>query len=1577
VLGGARTFERGLPLSRHSASTTRALCFSPRLLHEVTVTLLDRFRRSPLLATIMTLCMLVPMLPRPAHADASPPSPTPVTSDAIQGPSGAAGAHGGAGSSVAGAHVDGSTGALKASFAIELPAARGAIQPQLALSYSSARDAIGVGGPGWSLSLPAIERHNLSGPPTFADPETGAKIDPAKQDRFTWGGAPLVPICFVDDGDANCRGDSKGNVEQMPKWAIGGWHYYRLEHEDGSLLRFFWSPDHNLWRVQDRNGGTSEYGFPDDETGDTGRSVDRDQITGNVYRWNLVLQWDSQRGLDGAPINKVVYQWGIHGLEIPGAAGINYLTDIYDTPQAPTSGLAQYAHHVHLFYDGPTHPDPEQTVIWRSIHRHALSLIDVTSSTFSGVRRTQVRRYHFAYSADGPSYHLANVTLEGACKPSENNAEAANGILPEPGTPGANKCVTHPPITLTHTPSTMSQNPRFVPIGHPVPTWTGSTGYTAISTSVNSLPTILDVNNDGLPDLVAPPAKPSDKTQSLALNSIADADAWSQTTIAFVNDAYDASPSSMTPLNESYNAGNFIGDGRANVLWFGPHGPAWAATEVPYAVFSPLFAVGQWVWVGGASLKTIPLDMYYHPNLNHDDKSGGVVPFIECWMPQNDILRIGAYSADEQEQGGETKFANADIDGDGFQDLITTRSVLDWECKTVIHDRNDPVPWPRCFYEYGPINTEHKRAFACRDDIHQNRRITFRSTRRDGTGTIAPFSSDTLKLCIGGDNRVPQTDRTITDPITSASFDNAINGTSDAPHTSSALADMNGDGLADWVVLGKDGAHVHLGHGDGVFGICPDGSLTCAESDPGNSTPGDDTVDPVKNPLRAFRACSRATVSTHWTGTEQVRVALGDAGHLRDVNGDGRADLVFADGATLWVYPNAGGSFDSVNKIAVDLTQGGWSASTLTKPSILFADMNGSGVGDIVIVNDLGDMAYVDMLRGVRPHLLTDLDNGLGVTTHVVYKSTADLEIEARLQNDPFTSHTPDVAHVVFTIETKGDASLPDDYMTQYSYREPVYDARDRAFVGFQKATSQRIGGVHPRLSTTTYYQGHCGEDVKIPCTGQRDYFPAAFRGLPTLTEVYDASFDNKIIPRNYLSTIHRTFSSVRLLKGMDGRSVRRVYNQATDTYKYDTSPFIWATIPTTIPDIAGEMNVSVPFTVRSANNAHLRTVRKVDPYVGLEYETADLGRVDSNNISIDGAIYHDETLQVIPQEMVERWTWRVTTATDSGLTFGGSLPLPWGRSRLSRFDYDASGNMLHAYATLSGTTTLQRFHDTPGAPFASDPPPDASKDGERLLATISYRVTGQPWRVEGSNGRCADSDYDSVFGQLPISTTVYLDGCGSGRALASSRHWDRGLGRVTLAIGPSGTGTTTDYDGFGRPQTISRPNATLGAPTSDTTIDYLDIPNHGQRVHAHVLDGNVPIDIWSFLDGFGRPIASIRPADADNDDTPWIVEGQVQRDSFGHVMASYPPGFYKGPKPSSDAVSVMHSLAPSGSAFGFAYDSFDRVTSTSALDGVQASSTVYHALSVERQDAEQIAGGHAGATLVSYDGHGVLRLRR
>ncbi len=245
----------------------------------------------------------------------------------------------------------------------------------------------------------------------------------------------------------------------------------------------------------------------------------------------------------------------------------------------------------------------------------------------------------------------------------------------------------------------------------------------------------------------------------------------------------------------------------------------------------------------------------------------------------------------------------------------------------------------------------------------------------------------------------------------------------------------------------------------------------------------------------------------------------------------------------------------------------------------------------------------------------------------------------------------------------------------------------------------------------------------------------------------------------------------------------------------------------------------------------------------------------------------------------------------------------------------------------------------------------------------------------------CAKTRYDSAFEQLPTSTTQYPGSGGCvGSGLTTMRAYDRGFAEVTKTIGPDNTTTSYVPDLFGRITDIYEPNVEfLGSvdPFATAKITY-QTPVNGpfqlvttqQRVDSGLPDGALGTTptyrtTWTLLDGLGRTAATISQADAANDPEKRIVSGLVQRDSVGLVERAYIPFFSPYQAKTTDLPGPE--LAKS---YRVVHDAFGRPTEARQLDGTLASDVVYHALSKEIYDANDLAGSAHPLTL-RMDGHG------
>jgi hypothetical protein len=282
----------------------------------------------------------------------------------------------------------------------------------------------------------------------------------------------------------------------MPRWA-NGWRHYR-EKYDRSFSRFFLSPDGNTWRVQAKGGTVTEFGRPlyAPELTAEDEATDRDSLASGaspVYRWLLSRQFDAQGNL-------VVYRWKIED------SGRRVLTDIWDTPAVGVPlALSHFAHHVELQWEGYPFPTvPRYARIDRARLGKHLKRIFVSSMPLeeSGPREV-TRIYHLDYlatrshpydpSSQAPLFghsFLRSIQTEGRCGTSEDFLGHA---------PTSFGCPRLPPVTFTYEPGTIHGGSALVSVVQSASS--NAPSKPAVLDTLSSA-TVLDINGDGLPDIV-------------------------------------------------------------------------------------------------------------------------------------------------------------------------------------------------------------------------------------------------------------------------------------------------------------------------------------------------------------------------------------------------------------------------------------------------------------------------------------------------------------------------------------------------------------------------------------------------------------------------------------------------------------------------------------------------------------------------------------------------------------------------------------------------------------------------------------------------------------------------------------------------------------------------------------------------------------------------------------------------------------------------------------------------------------------------------------------------------------------
>ncbi len=209
-----------------------------------------------------------------------------------------------------------------------------------------------------------------------------------------------------------------------------------------------------------------------------------------------------------------------------------------------------------------------------------------------------------------------------------------------------------------------------------------------------------------------------------------------------------------------------------------------------------------------------------------------------------------------------------------------------------------------------------------------------------------------------------------------------------------------------------------------------------------------------------------------------------------DVDGDGLADLVLADGKGVRVWINQSGNRFIEYPMQITGTPVPNSTTALR-----LIDLNGSGVSGLLwtqtpVGASRPATLFLDFTTGTKPNLLNHMDNQMGAVTSVEYKSSAEFFL-ADFQNPRTRWRTPlpFPVQVVSRVVVE-DAVSRGRLTTQYHYHHGYWDGAEREFRGFGMVetldseealdpalrTSERYA---PPLKTKTWFhQGPVGPEV-------------------------------------------------------------------------------------------------------------------------------------------------------------------------------------------------------------------------------------------------------------------------------------------------------------------------------------------------------------------------------------------------------------------------------------------------------------------------------------------------------------------
>jgi len=267
---------------------------------------------------------------------------------------------------------------------------------------------------------------------------------------------------------------------------------------------------------------------------------------------------------------------------------------------------------------------------------------------------------------------------------------------------------------------------------------------------------------------------------------------------------------------------------------------------------------------------------------------------------------------------------------------------------------------------------------------------------------------------------------------------------------------------------------------------------------------------------------------------------------LSDVDGSGLTDIVYLHADAPVLYFNQSGNSWSDGRLLPQFPR----VDDLSTVQVV--DLLGTGTACLVWSSPLAadaarPLRYLDLMGGVKPHLLVQVDNNLGARTSLEYAASTRFYLDDRAAGRPWITRLPFPVHVV-TRTTVDDTWRRTRFSSTYSYHHGYFDGEEREFRGFGRVEQTDVedygpfaeGNIaspfitqdqtlyQPPIKTVTWYQtGAALDRRRILTQFATEYFPARHP---------QQAFPEKVLPEPGLDpdlTAEEWREALRACKGM------------------------------------------------------------------------------------------------------------------------------------------------------------------------------------------------------------------------------------------------------------------------------------------------------------------------------------------------------------------------------------------------------------------------------------------------------------
>lgn len=485
---------------------------------------------------------------------------------------------------------------------------------------------------------------------------------------------------------------------------------------------------------------------------------------------------------------------------------------------------------------------------------------------------------------------------------------------------------------------------------------------------------------------------------------------------------------------------------------------------------------------------------------------------------------------------------------------------------------------------------------------------------------------------------------------------------------------------------------------------------------------------------------------------------------LQDINGDGRADLVYVQPGKVkfWLqqYSEQGLAWADTQAI---------SAPNYSPQStaLMEGDLNGNGTQDFAWVSVSSDItpSYLDVSGDTKAHLLSVIDNGMGLRTQLSFRSMGNLQAEAFAQGQAWNVSSPVAQQVVskrsfiLPLDTTGNGEH-DRVEQTYTYRDAYYDPYKKQFRGFSFARVETLGDSNKGTQVSRHFF-HTGapDGQDNDGDGQVDEreLDGSTEELPLKGKTLRLEQTSKAInlANNETATPEQLVQAVQT-----DWSLRRIHS-----------------IDTTVASMSGkevtfvEKSKEQTFYHELTNNGKVASRQHTYDDWGNVTKTIDHGLLDSlddNKTSdFEYATHSNGIFQLPKLSQVSNSQGELLQGTQ---TYYDNLPL--------------------GQLTRGLTSTEQRW-----------------QQDQTWLTTqsTSYDSYGNPILLIDGDGRRRQLVWDIQWHGFPTEEWIFANGFDK-EPLRIKADYDTGLGVLKAHTGFNGEQTNLTYDSFGRLLTIKKP---------------------------------------------------------------------------------------------------------------------------------------------------------------------------